>query len=109
MVEGDDEIQGRSIRGESSCDRLVRLLDRLLLSAEHAANLGMWDRVEEIAGDILAVAPEEKRAEDLLQRARLEQSLPSGQRALVTLLFSDLVGSTAMADATEPETMRDLF
>jgi class 3 adenylate cyclase/tetratricopeptide (TPR) repeat protein len=32
-----------------------------------------------------------------------------GQRALVTLLFSDLVGSTLLSERVEPEQLRDLF
>jgi len=93
----------------SAEDRLTHLIDRLLLAAESAASSGAWDRVTENAGDVLAVAPDNERAAGLLERARLEQSLPEGQRAFVSLLFSDIVRSTDLADVAEPETVRDLF
>jgi class 3 adenylate cyclase len=93
----------------SADSQLVQLVNRLLAKAEKALALGAWDRAEEILGDILAVAPEEPRAADMLQLARLQDALPGGQRAVVTLLFSDIVRSTPMAEQAEPETMRDLF
>src|SRR5207302_8537244 len=45
----------------------------------------------------------------MLQRVRSQDPLPGGLRAMVTLLFSDIVRSTPMAENAEPETMRDLF
>src|SRR3982074_2167150 len=93
----------------SANDRLVRLVDRLLAMAEKALVQGAWDRAEEILRDILDVAPEDQRAAEMLRRARRGDALPRGQRAVVTLLFSDIVRSTPMAENAEPETMRDLF
>src|SRR2546427_11006448 len=93
----------------SENDRLVRLVDRLLATAEKALAHGAWDRAEEILRDILAVAPEDQRAAEMLQRVRSQDALPGGLRAMVTLLFSDIVRSTPMAEKAEPETMRDLF
>jgi class 3 adenylate cyclase/tetratricopeptide (TPR) repeat protein len=93
----------------SAGSQLVQLVDRLLAKAEKALAHGAWDRAEEILGDILAVAPEDHRAAEMLQLARLQDTLPGGQRAVVTLLFSDIVRSTPMAENAEPETMRDLF
>src|SRR6516225_835446 len=89
--------------------RLARLLDRLLTAGESAAAAGAWDRVVEIAEDILAVAPEHEWAVAMLERAQREQVLPEGQRALVSLLFSDIVGSTDLADVAEPETVLDVL
>src|SRR5438132_442095 len=93
----------------SADERLERLVDRLLATAEKALAHGAWDRAEEILGDILAVAPEDRRAAEMLQRVRSQDALPDGLRAMVTLLFSDIVRSTPMAEKAEPETMRDLF
>ncbi|MCW3035699.1 MAG: putative CyaI3 adenylate/guanylate cyclase [Actinobacteria bacterium] len=93
----------------SAGNQLVQLVDRLLAKAEKALAHGAWDRAEEILGDILAVAPEDRRAAEMLQLARLQDPLPGGLRAMVTLLFSDIVRSTPMAELAEPETMRDLF
>src|SRR2546421_4515936 len=93
----------------SAGNQLVQLVDRLLAKAEKALAHGAWDRAEEILQDILAVAPEDQRAAEMLQLVRLQDPLPAGQRAVVTLLFSDIVRSTPMAENAEPETMRDLF
>jgi class 3 adenylate cyclase len=101
----DDRAPG-SDRAE---DRLARLIDRLLLDAESAASTGAWDRVAAIAVDVLEVDTENPRAAAMLEQARVEQSLPEGQRAFVSLIFSDIVGSTDLADLRDPETVRDLF
>ena len=90
-------------------DRLVRLIERLLSSAESAVSTGDWDRVQELASDVLEADPGNERAGSLLERARAEQSLAEGQRAFVTMLFADLVRSTDLADVREPEIVRDLF
>ncbi|GAC1363810.1 MAG: AAA family ATPase [Actinomycetota bacterium] len=85
------------------------LVARLLLAGDKAAAAGRWERVEEIAQDVLAVAPEDERALRMLRVAQGRQALAGGQRALVSMLFSDMVRSTDLAEASQPETMRDLF
>ena len=62
-----------------------------------------------LAEDVLAVDPGNRRAAALVERARLEQSLPEGERAFVSLLFADIVKSTHLADVIEPETLRHVF
>ena len=94
---------------ESAEARLAHLIDRLLASMDDAAEAGSWPRVMELADDVLAVDPGNRRATALVERARLEQSLPEGERAFVSLLFADIVKSTDLADVTEPETMRHVF
>lgn len=94
---------------ERAEDRLGRLVERLLSSAETAASSGDWERVRDICSDVLEVAPANDRAKALLERVRAEESLAEGQRAFVTMLFSDLVRSTDLADVREPEIVRDLF
>jgi class 3 adenylate cyclase len=93
----------------SAEDRLVRLIDRLLITMEAASSSGAWGRVIELADDVLAADPANRRAAELLARARAEQSLSAGQRAFVTLIFSDIVRSTNLAELTEPEIMHDVF
>jgi class 3 adenylate cyclase len=85
------------------------LVNRLLDAADAAAASGSWDRVIEIAEDILVVDPDNERAAGMLGRARRKQAPFQEQRALVSLLFSDIVRSTDLADAAEPEVVRDLF
>ena len=93
----------------SAEDRLSLLIDRLLASMDAAASIGAWDRVVELANDVLAVDPPNQRASSMLERATLERSLPGGQRAFVSLVFADIVQSTDMADVAEPEVVQDVF
>jgi len=99
----------REPRSDQPEDPLAHLIDRLLIEADSAASSGAWDRVTAIADDIRAVAPDNQRAVAMLERARNEQSLHEGHRAFVTLIFSDIVESTDLADVTDPEIVRDLF
>jgi class 3 adenylate cyclase/tetratricopeptide (TPR) repeat protein len=103
-----DPPEVAEVADTTGLQRLDRLIQRLLTSGESAAAAGEWDRATETALDVLAVDPVNARAQRLIDRARDQQPV-AGQRALITLLFSDLVGSTPLADAVEPETMRDLY
>ena len=96
-------------RAESAEHRLDRLVNRLLDTADSAAASVSWERVIQIAEDILVVDPDNHRAAGLLSRARGKQAASQEQRALVSMLFSDIVRSTDLADAAEPEVVRDLF
>jgi class 3 adenylate cyclase len=100
---------GKGWQAVSAEDRLSLLIDRLLASMDAAASTGAWDRVVELADDVLAVDPRNRRAAAMIERARLERSLPGGQRAFVSLVFADIVQSTDMADVTEPEVVQDVF
>ena len=90
-------------------DRLAQLIARLLTGMDAAAAAGQWDRVMTMAEDVLAVDPGNQRAAALLGRAQMEQPLPEGQRAFVSLIFSDIVRSTHLADKSEPEIVRGVF
>ncbi len=98
--------EGRAVSAE---DRLSLLIDRLLASMDAAASIGAWDRVVELADDVLAVDPPNVGAASMIERATLERSLPGGQRAFVSLVFADIVQSTDMAEAVEPEVVQDVF
>ncbi len=94
---------------DSAEARLALLINRLLASMDEAAEAGSWPRVIALADDVLAVDPGNRRATALVERARLEQSLPEGERAFVSLLFADIVKSTDLADEIEPETLHHVF
>ena len=96
-------------RAVSAEQRLSLLIDRLLASMDAAASISAWDRVVELAGDVLAVDPLNQRAASMIERAALERSLPGGQRAFVSLLFADVVQSTDMAEVAEPEVVQDVL
>ena len=93
----------------SAENRLSLLIDRLLTSMDAAAATGSWDRVVELADDVLAVDPPNQRAAAMIDRAALERSLPQGQRAFVSLIFADIVQSTDMAEVAEPEVVQEVF
>jgi class 3 adenylate cyclase/tetratricopeptide (TPR) repeat protein len=89
--------------------RLARLLTRLLTAAEASFAAGDVETARATAEEVRAVDPTNERASALLQRLEEPHQAPVGQRALMTLLFSDLVGSTLMSEQVEPEQLRDLF
>ena len=105
----DSVTSAQEQRAASAEDRLSLLIDRLLASMDAAASVGAWDRVVELANDVLAVDPPNRRASSMLERAALERSLPGGQRAFVSLVFADIVQSTDMAEVAEPEVIQDVF
>lgn len=93
----------------SAEDRLTQLIERLLTSMDAAAAAGTWDRVVELANDVLTVDPPNERAAAMIERASLERSLPEGERAFISLIFADIVQSTDMAEVAEPEVVREVF
>ncbi|MGY1726450.1 ATP-binding protein [Geodermatophilus sp. SYSU D01062] len=89
--------------------RLARLLERLLTAAEASLAAGDLEPARTTAEEVRAVDPDNRRAALVLQRVAGRQVGPAGERALMTLLFSDLVGSTLLSEQVEPEQLRDLF
>ncbi|SDX29171.1 Adenylate and Guanylate cyclase catalytic domain-containing protein [Geodermatophilus africanus] len=89
--------------------RLARLLERLLTGAEASLAAGDLEPARATAEEVRAVDPDNRRAARILQRVAGRQVGPAGERALMTLLFSDLVGSTLLSERVEPEQLRDLF
>ena len=89
--------------------RLARLLERLLSAAETSLAAGDLEPARATAEEVRAVDPDNERAAVILQRVAARQLGPFGERALMTLLFSDIVGSTLLSEQVEPEQLRDLF
>ncbi|MGH8873313.1 MAG: ATP-binding protein, partial [Acidimicrobiia bacterium] len=89
--------------------QLSRLFERLLSAAEASLAAGDLEPARATAEEVRAVDPENQRAAQILQRVATRQLGPSGERALMTLLFSDLVGSTMLSERVEPEQLRDVF
>lgn len=89
--------------------RLSGLLERLLNAAEASLAVGDIEPARATAEEVRAVDPDNQRAASILQRVAARQLAPTGERALMTLLFSDLVGSTMLSERVEPEQLRDLF
>lgn len=93
----------------SAESRLERLLERLLTAAEASLAAGDLEPARATAEEVRAVDPANERAVLILQRVAARQLGPFGERALMTLLFSDVVGSTLLSEQVEPEQLRDLF
>jgi class 3 adenylate cyclase/tetratricopeptide (TPR) repeat protein len=89
--------------------RLGGLLERLLSWAELSLRDGDLEQARATAEEVRTVDPDNERAATILQRVAAREVGPWGERALMTLLFSDLVGSTQLSEQVEPEQMRDLF
>jgi class 3 adenylate cyclase/tetratricopeptide (TPR) repeat protein len=89
--------------------RLTRLLERLLNAAEASLAAGDLEPARATAEEVRAVDPDNRRAALILQSVATRQLGSSGERALMTLLFSDMVSSTMLSERVEPEQMRDLF
>jgi len=82
--------------------RLTRLLERLLNAAEASLAVGDLEQARATAEEVRAVDPDNLRATFLLRQVTARQLGPSGERALMTLLFSDLVGSTMLSEQGSP-------
>lgn len=93
----------------SAESRLSRLLERLLNAAEASLAAGELEPARATAEEVRTVDPDNRRASEILQRVATRQLTPSGERVLMTLLFSDLVGSTMLSERVEPEQLRDVF
>src|SRR5690606_6911307 len=70
---------------------------------------GDLEQARATAEEVCAVDPDNERAAAVLHSIAARHSGPWGERALMTLLFSDLVGSTQLSEQVEPEQMRDLL
>ena len=89
--------------------RLTRLLERLLTAAETSLAAGDLEPARITAEEVRAVDPDNRRAARILRHVATRHLSPSGERALMSLLFSDLVGSTMLSERVEPEQLRDLY
>jgi class 3 adenylate cyclase len=89
--------------------RLDGLLERLLTAAETSLAAGDLEPARVTAEEVRAVDPGNQRAGRILRHVARRQLGPSGERALMTVLFADLVGSTMLSERVEPEQLRDLF
>jgi class 3 adenylate cyclase len=86
---------------ESSDARLAERVVELLDDARLARQTGNWRQLRALANAVLALDPHNAEAEALLAG--------SVQRRQMTLMFCDIVGSSAIADARDPEDMTDIL
>ena len=88
---------------------LEQLIARLSVAAEEAVRAGNLDQARATAEDIQLVDPDNTRAASIVAEVNRRERTPGEERALMTILFSDLVDSTVLAGRLEPEAMRDIY
>ena len=81
--------------------------DLLADAADHGAR-GDWEAVRALARAALALAPDSSEALGLLRQAERE-SPNDGERRQLTVMFCDLVGSTALSQDHDPEVVREVL
>jgi class 3 adenylate cyclase len=94
---------------DSTAMQVQRLLDRAVESMDR----GAWDVTARLAERALALEPDNGDAAAMLRTARLRagrgRDQPSGTRRQVTIMFCDMVGSTALATLLDPEQVHDVL
>ncbi len=80
----------------------------LLADASTAADQGDWAAVRDLAGAVLALAPGDAEAQTLLERAD-DADPTAGERRQLTVMFCDVVGSTALSQDHDPELVREVL
>lgn len=84
-----------------------RVRDLLFDASEHAARSD-WVGVRALASAALALAPDSAEAQRLLREAdRVVAS--DGERRQLTVMFCDMVGSTALSQDHDPEVVREVL
>jgi class 3 adenylate cyclase len=84
-----------------------RVRDLLADASEHAARFD-WAGVRALASAALALAPDSAEAQRLLRDA--DRAVPSdGERRQLTVMFCDMVGSTALSQDHDPEVVREVL
>jgi len=82
-------------------DPLADRIADLLGDARAAREAGDWNRLRALVNAVLALDPHNTEADALLAG--------SAQRCQMTLMFCDIVGSTAIADGRDPEEISDIL
>ena len=81
---------------------LEQLIARLSVAAEEAVRAGNLDQARATAEDVQLVDPDNARAAAIIAEVNRRERSPGEERALMTILFSDLVDSTVLAGRLEP-------
>ncbi len=86
-----------------------RLRERILSAARGAAEAERWDEASDWASELVAIDPDDAEARRLLDQAKAGGVRSQGQRAMVSLIFCDLVDSTPMAEKVDPEVILEVW
>ena len=89
-------------------DRFRHHIDRLVADAEAEAAGGEWGAARSLAEAALSLDPDHGGAHRVLRGAQTDLAR-TGERRELTVMFSDVVGSTQMASQAEPEVVGDIL
>lgn len=98
-----------STAGDRVSAPLDQLIGRLVAAARSAIASGNLDQARATAEDVQLVDPDNREVAAILAEVIRRERSPGQERALMTIFFSDLVDSTALAGRLEPEAMQDLY
>jgi class 3 adenylate cyclase len=88
-------------------DRFSRHINVLVVDAADEAARGDWARARALAEAVLALEPENSDAQRIMELA--DASATPGERRQLTVMFCDVVGSTALSGIADPEVVHDLL
>ena len=94
--------------GGGSSSRFADRVRDLLADAEEHARRADWDAVRNLAEAALTLAPGSTEAQALLGAADAADPRP-GERRQLTIMFCDIVGSTAMSAVRDAEDVREVI
>jgi class 3 adenylate cyclase len=88
-------------------DRIEENVSRLISDAASEADARSWEKARALAEAAIALQPGNAEAQLILARA--DAALSPGERRQLTVVFCDVVGSTALSGVADPEVMRDVL
>jgi class 3 adenylate cyclase len=90
--------------------RFTERIDDLIADATAAAKSHDWDAVRSLVAAVFALDPANERARQLRADAEAHAPPPAaGERRQLTVMFCDVVGSTALSERVDPELVRDVL
>ncbi len=86
-------------------ERLERLTSAIREAAQRALDRAHWDDAADLARELLEVDPNDRMASGMLQFALARGRTGDAEqgRRFLTVMFSDLVGSTPLSEQLDPE------
>ena len=88
-------------------DRISGHIERLVADATDEAASGEWETARSLAEAVLALQPDNAHAQRILKDA--DAAASPGERRQLTVLFCDVVGSTALSGVADPEVVHDVL
>jgi class 3 adenylate cyclase len=87
----------------SEAGNVQRLVAAVLQAAQREMTIGNYERAAALANEVLEVVPDDAAALELLATVESQGQAGEQGRRFLTVLFSDLVGSTPLSEQLDPE------